>query len=671
MSRSVASSSVAPVMPPAPSALPVDLVARRGDAHRVAAVTDGAGDILRATLDVLETHIAVLDEHGTILAANESCERYVLENGGGPAVGSTYLAVCSTAVEDPMATTAAEGIGAVLSGARERFELEYPSRASGQERWLHLRVARHRVPGPVRVVIQHDDITARRQAEDEARMRATLVDVVDAAVIATDLRGRVTYWSGGAQRLYGWSAAETVGRPITELKLGPVVDQDDAALTGVRETGLWEGRFDTECKDGSRFPALIRAAGIYGAAGELTGVVAVGIDLSATVEAERQLRSARNFSHAVTDSMGEGVCALDMDGLLIYMNPAAEEILGWPFADVAGQPMHETIHGHRADGTILPAADCPILRSRQDGEVVRIEDDTFTRRDGTNFAVSYTAAPFETADGVRGSVYVFSDVTERKADRERLESEVECLSWIPKIRDALDEDRFLLHAQPIVDLATGETVQHELLIRMNDQDGKLVSPGLFLPAAEEHGLIADIDRWVIGQAAELAGRGHAVELNISAESLGAPWLLEVVQNELRRTGADPAMMVFELTETALLRSEQTAQEFIDGIGALGCGLALDDFGTGYGGFTYLKRFPVDYLKIDIEFVRDLPRDQASQHVVHAVVALAKGFGQKTVAEGVEDAETLALLREYGIDYAQGYFLGRPAPLAETVERPAR
>jgi EAL domain-containing protein (putative c-di-GMP-specific phosphodiesterase class I) len=130
-------------------------------------------------------------------------------------------------------------------------------------------------------------------------------------------------------------------------------------------------------------------------------------------------------------------------------------------------------------------------------------------------------------------------------------------------------------------------------------------------------------------------------------------------------------MVFELTETALLRSEQTAQEFIDGIGALGCGLALDDFGTGYGGFTYLKRFPVDYLKIDIEFVRDLPRDQASQHVVHAVVALAKGFGQKTVAEGVEDAETLALLRDYGVDYAQGYFLGRPAPLTETLERPAR
>ncbi|MCW3003262.1 MAG: phosphodiesterase [Conexibacter sp.] len=671
MSRSIASPSVAPVPPSGASGLPVDLVAQRGNAHPVAPALEPAADVLRATLDVLEGHIAILDEHGVIVAANESCERYVLENGGASTVGDSYLAVCAAAVEDPMATTAAEGIGDVLSGAREVFEFEYPSHASGRQRWFHLRAARQRTPGPVCVVVQHDDITARRHAEDEARVRATLVDVVDAAVIATDLSARVTYWSGGAQRLYGWTAAETVGRRITELEIGPVVNEENAVLAGVRKTGHWEGRFDTECKDGPGFPALVRAAGIYDAAGELTGVVGVGIDLSATVAAERQLRSARNFSHAVTDSMGEGVCALDIDGLLIYMNPAAEEILGWPFADVAGQPMHELIHSHRADGTVLPAAECPFLRTRRDGEVVHIEEDTFTRRDGTTFPGSYTAAPFETPDGVRGSVYVFSDVTERKADRERLESEVESLSWIPRIRDALDEDRFLLHAQPIIDLATGEAVQHELLIRMNDHDGKLVPPGLFLPAAEEHGLIADIDRWVIGQAADLAGRGHAVEVNISAESLGEPWLLEVVQTQLRRTGADPALVVFELTETALLRSEDTALGFIDGIGALGCGLALDDFGTGYGGFTYLKRFPVDYLKIDIEFVRDLPQDEASQHVVHAVVALAKGFGQKTVAEGVEDAETLALLREYGVDYAQGYFLGRPAPLTETLERPVR
>jgi PAS domain S-box-containing protein len=385
------------------------------------------------------------------------------------------------------------------------------------------------------------------------------------------------------------------------------------------------------------------------------------------VEAERQLRAARNFSRAVTDSMGEGVCALDVDGLLVYMNPVAEAMLGWTFDDVVGQPMHELIHTEQSCGGHRHADECPILLTRETGEVVRIEDDIFLRRDGTSFPVAYTAAPFETADGFRGSAYVFIDITARKADRERLEHEVEALLWIPKIRDAMDEERFVLHAQPIVDLASGEIVQHELLIRMKDPEGRLVPPGLFLPVAEEHGLIADIDRWVIREAAGLAGRGHAIEVNISAESLAQPGLLELVQSELQRSGADPALVVFELTETALLRSEETAKAFIEGIGALGCHLALDDFGTGYGGFTYLKRFPVDYLKIDIEFVRDLPRDVASQHVVHAVVNLARDFGQKTVAEGVEDAETLAMLRAFGVDYAQGYFLGRPAPLADTIE----
>jgi PAS domain S-box-containing protein len=517
------------------------------------------------------------------------------------------------------------------------------------------------------VILQHVDVTARRRAREDACLRAALLDVADAAVVAVDLDGLVTAWSQGAQRLYGWTQDEVIGRPLIELHMGAAAkEQVRGILSNIAENGVRESRCEVTCKDGSTVPVLIRDAAMYASDGELTGVVGVAVDLTEIADAERQLRAARDFSRAVTDSMGEGVCALDVDGRLVYMNTAAEEMLGWSFDEIEGEPMHELIHSQHADGTARAPEDCLILSAHHTGATIR-EDDTFIRRDGTSFPVAYTAAPFETADGFRGSAYVFSDITERKADRERLEHEVEALSWIPKIRDAFDEQRFVVHAQPIIDLDTGQTVQHELLIRMHDAEGGLVPPGLFLPVAEEHGLIADIDRWVIREAARLAGRGHAIELNISAESLAQPGLLEYVEDELRRTGADPGLVVFELTETALLRSEETAQGFIDGLAHLGCKLALDDFGTGYGGFTYLKRFPVDYLKIDIEFVRDLPRDEASQHVVHAVVNLARGFGQQTVAEGVEDAETLALLKEFGVDYAQGYFLGRPAPLAETIE----
>lgn len=632
-----------------------------------AAVPADECEFLRSTLDSLSADVAVLDEAGRILYANAGWRRYAARISRPAQVGDDWLAACEAADADVYAAQAAAGVRAILAGQRTDFELEHPSHIAGEDRWLVLRATRHRGARPDRVILQHVDVTARRRATEEASLRSTLLDVAGAAVVAVDLDGVVTAWSQGAHRLYGWTQDEVVGRSLIELDLGDGArEQLRHIMRDIAETGDRESRFDIRRKDGSTVPILVRDAAMYAPDGELAGVVGVAVDLTEIADAERQLRAARDFSRAVTDSMGEGVCALDEDGRLVYMNAAAEEMLGWSLVEIAGEPMHDLIHSHHADGTPRPEGDCPILSTRHTGETLRAED-VFLRRDGTTFPVAYTAAPFETADGFRGSAYVFSDITEHKADRERLEHELESLSWIPKIRDALDEERFVVHAQPIIDLATGQTVQHELLIRMHDAEGGLVPPGLFLPVAEEHGLIADIDRWVIREAFALAGRGHAIELNVSAESLAQPGLLEYVEGELRRAGADPGLIVFELTETALLRSEQTAKAFIDGIAQLGCKLALDDFGTGYGGFTYLKRFPVDYLKIDIEFVRDLPRDEASQHVVHAVVNLARGFGQQTVAEGVEDAETLALLKDFGVDYAQGYFLGRPAPLAETIE----
>jgi EAL domain-containing protein (putative c-di-GMP-specific phosphodiesterase class I) len=160
---------------------------------------------------------------------------------------------------------------------------------------------------------------------------------------------------------------------------------------------------------------------------------------------------------------------------------------------------------------------------------------------------------------------------------------------------------------------------------------------------------------------EIAAQSGAVELNLSARSIGDPRIIEHVETCLERTGVDPGRLVFEITETSLIANEAAGKKFVDRLHALGCRIALDDFGTGYGGFTYLKQLPVDMLKIDIEFVRDVTTSPASRHVVEAVVALARSFGLKTVAEGVEDAQTLELVREYGVDFAQGFHIARPAP----------
>jgi EAL domain-containing protein (putative c-di-GMP-specific phosphodiesterase class I) len=255
------------------------------------------------------------------------------------------------------------------------------------------------------------------------------------------------------------------------------------------------------------------------------------------------------------------------------------------------------------------------------------------------------------------------DVTARRNQEDELRHQLSEVSWVSEIRQALAEDRFELFAQPIVDLVTGETVQHELLLRLHDSDGNLVYPDSFLPAAERYGDIRDIDRWVIARAADLAATGMDVEINISGTSIGDPGLIEDIDRELERTGADPARLVFEITETALIESLETASRLAESLRQRGCRFALDDFGTGFGGFHYLKTLPLDYLKIDREFVRDLVTSESDRHVVWAVINLARGFGMQTIAEGVEDQETLDLLRELGADHAQGYFLGRPAPMA--------
>jgi EAL domain-containing protein (putative c-di-GMP-specific phosphodiesterase class I) len=199
----------------------------------------------------------------------------------------------------------------------------------------------------------------------------------------------------------------------------------------------------------------------------------------------------------------------------------------------------------------------------------------------------------------------------------------------------------------------------ELLIRMRDAGGRIIAPGQILPTAE--GQIGQIDEWVARRAGEFAGRGHAVTMNLSAASLARTDMADVIESALAGQSADPANLVLEFTETSLLRDEARARRFSERIAALGALIALDDFGTGYSGFTYLQRVLVHYLKIDREFVRGIRSDNASRHVVRAAVSLAGGVGQQTVAQGVERRATVNLLCDLGVDYEQGYALGRPAP----------
>src|SRR5947209_7936833 len=244
------------------------------------------------------------------------------------------------------------------------------------------------------------------------------------------------------------------------------------------------------------------------------------------------------------------------------------------------------------------------------------------------------------------------------------------LSWTERIRKALDEDLFVLYCQPILDLRSDEISQYELLLRMPGTGGELLLPASFLYTAERHDLIRSIDRWVVSRAIQLiaderrAGRELRLEVNVSGRSVADPELPGFIVEQLEAASIDPAQLILEVTETAAIGNMEEARRFVATLTDIGCCFALDDFGAGFGSFYYLKYLSLDYLKIDGEFIRNLPASNTDQLILRSIVQMANGLGKKTIAECVGNEESLQLLREHGVQYAQGYHVGRPRPLTE-------
>lgn len=237
--------------------------------------------------------------------------------------------------------------------------------------------------------------------------------------------------------------------------------------------------------------------------------------------------------------------------------------------------------------------------------------------------------------------------------------------WEDRIKRALRDDTFILHYQPILNIKQNRIQHHEALLRMRDDNGDLIYPGTFLETAEQFGLIRDVDKWVIRKSiqvqAESIRNGHPVSLavNLSGRNFGDPDFMELVESTLLEFNADAGSIIFEITETAAVENIATAKTFVEDLRSLGCRIALDDFGMGYSSFHYLKNLPVDMVKIDGSFIRNLTLNNADQAIVTAIRDLTKGMGIMTVAEFVENESILKKLSEMGIDYAQGYHIATP------------
>jgi PAS domain S-box-containing protein len=532
----------------------------------------------------------------------------------------------------------------------------------GTVRVLHgssARVAEDGNGNPSRLVGSVQDVTELVAAERESAESLTLMETLQSTAPVSfgfvDREFRIVRVNERMLETIGCDRAEAIGRTIAEL-VPDIWAQVGSVYREVLTTG--EPRVNVEieraksnsqerrCLLANYYPVRVEQ--------ELIGVGVVVIDITEREQAE-------HFRAAVMDTMVEGLYVLDGEGRVTFVNAAASKMLGWTGAELSGRSMHDSIHFQHADGSPHAEADCELLKVRAEGRSVRMEHEYFTRKNGTLFPVAYSAAPLMSGPKVNGVVVVFRDASLEHAEEDRAQRELDTLVWVGRIRDALDEDRLLLYSQPIVPVAGGEPSE-ELLLRMAGTNGEIYPPGTFLPVAEKYGLIGEIDRWVIVKAIRLAATGRRVDANLSAQSIGKLDLLALIERELRETGADPANVVFEITETALMENVEAGEAFARGLGEIGCQVALDDFGTGFGGFTYLKKLPIKYLKIDIDFVRELRTNRANQHLVRAIIGLAKDFGYETIAEGVEDAETLTLLEGYGVDFAQGFHFGRPSVL---------
>ncbi|HWA55065.1 MAG TPA: EAL domain-containing protein [Solirubrobacterales bacterium] len=430
----------------------------------------------------------------------------------------------------------------------------------------------------------------------------------------------------------------------TEAELRYIADHD--SLTGLLDRRRFRGELDTYVSFSAR----------YGGQG---AVMIIDIDGLKAINDSLGHHAGDNLIRHVAAIMRERVRATDIVARL----SGDEFAVLMPQTDTAGAlQLGEDLRAQVADNAAAG------LDTEQATISVGITMFGGERGIGAEaILVAADQAMYRAKEEGRNQIALFQDPSEPLRLQQRRQQ-----TTTARIREALTQDRLSLHTQPIRSLASGGIERYELLLRMTGENGELLPAASFIEAAERSGMVQELDRWVVAQALELLARheqeGNPVSLhvNLSGASVSDLSVLEFIERRLDEGQADPARCTFEITETAKVHNYEAAAGFADRITEFGCQVAIDDYGAGFGPFHYLKSIPFDLIKIDGSFIRDMPNSDADQLTVQAIVQIARGLGKATIAEYVQDDVTAQMLREYGVDMAQGYHLGRPVDIAEAL-----
>ncbi|MGH8284669.1 MAG: EAL domain-containing protein [Steroidobacteraceae bacterium] len=572
---------------------------------------------------------------------------------------------------------------------------------------------------PTQTVPALKALAAAVEEHGTAPQHLLALDSIAEAIITTDTKGGIGYMNPAAEKLTGSSIADALGKALEEI-VGLVDETDRRLLTDPVRQALSSGapvslgrRALLVSRANSNERSIeLSASPMRGAAKEIVGTVVLLHDVTelrglarqmsyqATHDALTGLVNRREFERRLDEAIEGGhrgdashvLCYLDLDRFKL-INDSSGHLAGDSMLREVAKLLRDAVRdsdtvarlGGDEFGMLLVG--CPLEKARQIADDVcrSVGDYRFVWKDRIfNIGVSVGLVEISRESGTLEELLAAADsacyvakkqgsgrVAVYSAKDEALARHTGEIQWLQKLQGALKENRFQLYTQAIVP-AYGDNggPAMEVLVRLKDETGQDVPPSEFLKAAERYRLMGLVDRWVVQTALSALGRGaiavssnRSIALNVSGQTLGDLQFLEFVVECLDSTGVSPNQVCFEITESAVVANLDHARRFVGVLHGMGCKFALDDFGSGVGSFSNLKNLPMDYLKIDGSFMRNLSHDTVNQAMVTAMIRLARTLNFKVIAEQVEDAAALETARRMGVDYVQGYAVGRPQPLA--------